>query len=119
MAIKVNKDAYDHAVSIIKNGLEVENDTNNWDEVKPTPNELVRFLDTHTLEEYGLWFLGINSELDPKDKSKYVYPVGDLNVLHQSALELAVQQSAKNTDHEVKRAAEELLDMVKRMAPKQ
>ncbi len=82
MAVVLNKAAYDHAVAIIKKGLEIEHDVKNWHEVKPTPDEIARFLDTHTLDEYGTWFLGINTDADQKDKSKFEYPFGDLQVLH-------------------------------------
>src|SRR5579859_8239006 len=101
MPIKLNKAGYDHALAIIKNGLEVEHDTNNWEAVKPTKDEIVRFLNAHTLEEYGQWFLGINTDADQKDKSKYVLPLGDFSVLHKSALMAAATEAAKNNLHDI------------------
>jgi isopenicillin N synthase-like dioxygenase len=113
MASVLNKAAYDRAVAIIKKGLEIEHDMRNWHEVKPTPDEIARFLDTHTLEEYGSWFLGINTDADPKDKSKYEYPFGDLQVLHKSALVSAEKIATIKYHEDVKRAAHELLEMLK------
>ena len=113
MAIKLNKAAYDHAIAIIKNGLEVEHDTNNWNEVKATRDEENRYLITHTLDEYGLWFLGIDTDADPNDRSKFVYPFGDFSVLHKSALLAAEKQATQDGDQEIKQAVSQLLAMIK------
>lgn len=113
MAVRLNQAAYDYAVSLIKNGLEIENDTNNWDEVKPTRDEMVVYLDNHDLDEYGLWFLGIDADADETDPARYVYPYGDLKVIHQSALMVAEQKAGKSGDHEIRKAAQDLLRMIK------
>ena len=89
MAIKLNKAAYDHA------------------------DEEVRYLNTHGLEKYGTWFLGIDEDADPKDKSKFVYAFGDFSVLHKSALLDAIKQAGRDGDQEIKKAAEQLLAMIK------
>lgn len=113
MAIILNKAGYDRAVAILKKGLEIEHDMRNWHEVKPTPDEIARFLDTHTLDEYGSWFLGINTDADQKDKSKFDYPFGDLQVLHKSAL-IAAEKIATIKHHEdIKKAVHDLLEMLK------
>lgn len=114
MAIKLNQSGYDRAVEIIKNGLEVENDTNNWDEVKPTPDEDLHFIQTHSLEEYGEWFLGIDTDPELKDnRRKYVYPHGDFNVLQKSALLNSEKQAKQKNDTEVVAAIGRLLAMIK------
>jgi hypothetical protein len=112
MAIKLNQAGYDHAVAIIKNGLEVEQDTNNWDEIKATEDEIIRYLDSHTLSEYGEWFLGIDTEADPNDKSKYIYPFGDFNVLHKGALTLIEKEAARANHADIKKAVQQLLELV-------
>jgi len=112
MAVTLHKPGYDYAVAIIKKGLEIEHDSNNWEAVKPTQDEIVRYLNTHTLDEYGLWFLGIDSSRDPKDKSKFMYPYGDFKVLHKSALIAALKEAAKNNHEEIKTAAQKLVAMV-------
>lgn len=113
MAIKLNQEAYEHAVRLIKNGLEVEHDLNNWDEVEPTEDEVVNFIDTHSLKEYGVWFLGIDTDADPKDISKYLYPTGDLKIVHQSALLKSVEEAVYYGHEEIKNAAEGLLRLIK------
>lgn len=112
MPITLNKAGFDHAAEIIKNGLEVEHDSGNWDEVKPTSDEHVRFLNTHSLDEYGLWFLGVNSDADQNSKDKFVFPYGDFSVLHKSALVAAEQQANRSNTHEIKAAVQKLLGMI-------
>ncbi len=112
MTIKINKEGYEHALKIIKNGLEVEHDTSNWKEVKPDVDEMARFLNTHSLEEYGLWFLGINTDADQNSKDKFVYTYGDFSVLHKSCLIAIEQESGNKHHHEIKSAAQKLLAMI-------
>ena len=112
MAIILNQAAYTHANTIIQNGLEVEHDTNNWDAVKPTEDEVIRYLNNHTLAEYGNWFLAINTDADQKDKLKYLYPFGDLKVLHKSALITIEKEAESQHHHDIKKAAKRLLDLI-------
>jgi|HubBroStandDraft_4_1064222.scaffolds.fasta_scaffold120692_1 hypothetical protein len=112
MAIILNKAAYIHANTIIKNGLEVEHDSNNWNAVKPTEDEVIRYLDSHTLSEYGNWFLAINTDADQKDPLKYMYPFGDLKVLHRSALIAIEREAGSKHHHEIKKAAQDLLNLM-------
>src|SRR5438552_4124969 len=94
MSIKLHKPGYDHAVTIIKRGLEIEHDKGkDWNEAKATSNEEVRYLNTHSLEEYGSWFLGVDTSRTGQDKSQYCYPFGDFGMLHLSALETIVRDA--------------------------
>lgn len=112
MAIIVNKAGYDHAISIIKKGLEVDHSATNWEEVRPSRDEEVRFLNTHSLDEYGQWFLGIKTDSDPQDTKKFVYPFGDFSILHKSALIAAEKNGAQFGHEEIKAVAHKLLEMI-------
>lgn len=114
MNVKLNKTAFDHAVELIKNKLEVEHDKNGWDNAKPTDNDQVRFLDTHSLQEYGNWFLGIDSDADEKNPGKYLYPFGDLQVIHVSALLDSKKQAEKHGHHEIIKAINQLLELIEK-----
>ena len=113
MSVKVNKAGYEHALEIIKNGLEFEHDLNDWKEVKPDVDDEARHLNTHSLEEYGLWFLGIDTDADPESKDKYCYPYGDFSVLHKSGLLDIEREATRKHDNDVKDAAQKLLAMIK------
>lgn len=112
MSIELNKSGYERAITIIKDELEVEHDSNNWDEVAPTEDEVIRYLNAHSLAEYGSWFLGVDTDADANDKSKFVYPFGDFSVLHKSAL-LRIQKDAEQHHHsEIAAAVKRLLEMI-------
>jgi hypothetical protein len=109
MAIKLNKAGFERAKKVITNGLEIIHQSN-WEAEKPTDNDKDLFIETHTLNEYGEWFLGINTDAGTEDLSRYVYPWGDFKVLHVSALKSAEQKGTE----EIKQAARSLFGMIKK-----
>ena len=113
MAKKLNKAGYDLAKQMIGHGFELEHDENNWKEVQPTLTEAVEYLNAHDLDQYGTWFLGIDTEADQKDKSKFVYPFGDFKVVHKSALLDSEKKARANKDNEIAEAAKRLLQLIK------
>lgn len=114
MSIKLNQAAYDHAANMIKHGFEVEHDAQNWNEVKPDQNDKSNYINTHDLDEYGLWFLGIDSNADPKSIEKYCYPYGDFSVVQKSGLLAAEKEAAQHHHPEIHKAAQALLAMFKK-----
>ncbi|MBS1986874.1 hypothetical protein JST99_02990 [Candidatus Dependentiae bacterium] len=112
MSIKLHKPGYEQALKLITGGLEVIPDAGNWDEVQPTENEVVVYLDTHSLKEYGLWFLGIDTSKPENDPARYVYPYGDLKVVHECALIIAEEDAMDNNLEDIEQAAGVLLDMI-------
>jgi len=109
MAIVLHKAGYEHAFRIIKKGLEVEHTRNNWQECAPDKSDEAKFINTHSLAEYGNWFLGVDTNIDQKNKERYVYPFGDFNMLHVGALEAIREQAKRKGDTEIHTAAERLL----------
>lgn len=113
MSKKLNKAAYDLAKQMIEHGFELEHDENNWAEVKPTPEEVTRYLEAHDIEEYGAWFLGVDPQADSESTAKYAYPFGDFSVVHKSALLEAEKKATMNKDLEIAQAAKRLLQLIK------
>lgn len=111
MAIKLNKSAYNNALRLIHAG-EVESFDKNWNEEKPDHNEIIEFIDNHSIQEYGLWYLGKNDKFQDNTKEHYVYPYGDLKEVQKSALVDTQKQAEKNGDAEIANAAKELLNML-------
>lgn len=112
MSVTLNKAGYEKALSLIKGGLEVNHDRGNWKAVEPTKDEITRFLDTHTLDEYGLWFLGIDTGIEKNNPARYVYPYGDLQIVHMSAVMAAQAQAQQHGHHDIKEAAHGLLRLL-------
>src|SRR5579872_4726376 len=109
MAVKLNKSGYEHAEEMIRLGVEVDHIPDNWDEVKPTVDDELNYIDSHTLEEYGLWYLGVDTSIPANNRAKFVYPYGDFNVVQESALIIAERQAKKNQHDDIAKAAGELL----------
>lgn len=112
MSKKLNKRAYDLAKQMIEHGFELEHDENNWKEAQPSVQETTEYLDAHDLDEYGAWFLGIDSEADQNSQSKFVYPFGDFKVVHKSALLDSEKKARENKDNEIAEAAKRLLQLI-------
>lgn len=114
MPFTLHKVAFDHAKELIKGGLEVQHDTYNWDEVKPTLDENVKFLNAHDPKEYGVWFLGIDKSIANEEDvaHKYHYPYGDLKIVHKSALLASLAEAEKRGHHDIVAAINELLALI-------
>lgn len=112
MAIILNQAGLLQARQFIEKKLEVDHSSNNWKEHKATQDDEAKFLNTHSLEEYGAWFLGIDTDKDKNSKEHYVYPYGDFNILFKSAL-IDIEHHANQQHHkEVVHAVRELLALL-------
>lgn len=108
MAIKLNDRGYAQAESMIRKGLEVSQVSNDWKEVKPDVDDELRYLESHSLDEYGNWYLGIDTSAPSNERSRYIYPFGDFNILHESGLITAEEEAKKNGHNEIAEAASKL-----------
>ncbi len=109
-AVHLHKRAVEQAERLIKAG-EIEGFDSNWEAEKPTPDEVNHYLNTHSMEEYGAWFLGINPSAPKNIKEHYDYPHGDLKTVQRSALVDTVKRAEKAGHHEIVQAAKRLLEM--------
>jgi hypothetical protein len=113
MKVKFHKAGFERAKVLIK-AHEYESFDNDWQEEKPTPDEVVKFLDAHDIEEYGLFFLGVNEEIPDEAKEHYIYPHGDLKEVQLSALVQTQKEAEKNGHKEIAQAAKTLLEMIEK-----
>lgn len=111
MALKLNKEAVAQAERLIK-ANEIESFDVNWNEEKPTPDEVNHYINTHFIEEYGKWFLGINEQMPKNIKERYDYPYGDLKTVQRCALVDTIQRAEKKGEKEIAEAAKRLLEKV-------
>ncbi len=110
-AIHLNKKAVEQAERLIKAG-EIEAFDSNWEAEKPTSDELNHYLNTHTTQEYGLWFLGINPSMPKEVKEHYDYPYGDLKTVQRAGLVDTIKRAEKNGHKEIVQVAKQLLEML-------
>ncbi len=111
MAITLNQAALDRAKYLIEAG-EVTSFDADWNEEKPTPSEVDKYIDTHDMKEYGEWFLGKNDKFDREVQEHYEYPYGDLREVQRCAVVHSLAQAERKGDKEVAKAAKELLALI-------
>jgi predicted Rossmann fold nucleotide-binding protein DprA/Smf involved in DNA uptake len=111
MALKLNQAAIAQAHKLIKHN-EIETFDSNWNEEKPTPDEVNHYLDAHSIEEYGAWFLGINEKYPKHVKEHYDFPYGDLKTVQRSALVDTIKRAEQNGEKEIAQVAKKLLEEV-------
>lgn len=111
MSVVLNQSAYDHAERLIKAG-EFESLDSDWNEERPTPDEVGNFINSHYLQEYGLWFLGMNSQYPETAQEYYEFPHGDLKEVQRCALVDSLEHAKKNHYKDIIEAAQRLIDMI-------
>ncbi len=81
----------------------------NWGDVQPKADDENTFLENHSWQEYGGWFLGLTEDAADETKARYAFVCGDFRRLHRSGLIACVYRAAEWRHKEVERAAYRLL----------
>lgn len=115
MAIQINKNAIKQAEKLIKAGEITTFDTN-WQEEKPTADEINHYLSAHSMDEYGTWFLGEDMSVQKNLKEHYVYPYGDLKTVQKAALLDTINRAEKAENKDIAQVAKRLLELVEEQA---
>src|SRR6266700_5241240 len=112
MAIRLNRRAFDHAKQLIAEGQFVRDERDMWSEHRPTPAQENACIAEHGLREYGRWSLGIDTEEDEDNKSRYRFPYSDFARVHRCAVLSAESRAAQYKHDEVEAAAAHLHGML-------
>ena len=81
----------------------------NWGDVQPSADDENAFLEGHSWQEYGGWFLGLTEGAADETKGRYAFVCGDFRRVHRSGLIACVYRAAEWRHKEVERAAYRLL----------
>ena len=83
-----------------------------WGDAQPSADDENAFLEKHSWDEYGEWYLGLTDGASEDTKSRYAFVYGDFRRVHRSGL-LACQYRAAEWKHtEIERAAHDLLELL-------
>jgi hypothetical protein len=116
MAVKLNRRAYDHARSLVKERRVVIDDRDAWSEHRPSAQQENDFLAEHGFGEYARWYLGVEDSAAPDTKGHYKYPYGDFKDVHRCGV-LSAESRAAQRDHEdIEKAAAHLHGMLEALA---
>lgn len=112
MTVKLNKKALEHAKFLVSKGQTTKDERDDWSEHAPTAAEQNDYLDKHGWRDYGLWFLGEDSEMDEETKGHYEFPYGDFRRVHRCGV-ISAESRAGQYDHpEIQHALEEIHELL-------
>jgi hypothetical protein len=103
----VNKAAVGHARKLIDARQYVLD--SDWGAVQPKAADENAFLESHSWEQYGGWFLGLTEGAGEETKARYAFVYGDLRRVHRTALIACVYRASEWRHKDVELAAHELL----------
>ena len=103
----VNKPAVARARKLIDAHQYVLDST--WGDVQPSAEDENTFLESHSWDEYGEWYLGLTEGATDETKARYAFVYGDLRRLHRSGLIACQYRAAEWRHKEVELAAHALL----------
>jgi hypothetical protein len=112
MTVKLNRDGYDHATSLVKKGAAVTDERDDWSEHQPSTDEENRFIEQHGYGEYGRWHLAVDDDSGPETKAHYKFPYGDFTKVHRCAVLSAESRAAQNNYDAIEKAAAALHDLL-------
>jgi hypothetical protein len=110
----VNESGLDKAKRLIESRQYVLQ--SEWGEVQPRAADENAFLESHSFEEYGEWFLGLTEGPADDTKARYAFVYGDFRRLHRSGLIACHYRAAEWRHKEIELAAHELLQLLDKQA---
>jgi hypothetical protein len=108
MAVKLNRQAFEHAARLVDEGKYVADQRDAWSEHQPSTAQENEFIAQHGFGEYAKWFLGINDEYPENKKGRYEFPYGDFRAVHRCGLLSAESRAGQYKHFDIERAAAEL-----------
>jgi len=80
-----------------------------WGDAQPSAADETAFLEAHSWEEYGGWFLGLTEGATDETKGRYAFVFGDFRRIHRMGIISCHYRAAEWGHKEVELAAHELL----------
>ncbi|MGZ3713900.1 MAG: hypothetical protein ACXVA4_00645 [Ktedonobacterales bacterium] len=112
MAVRLNRRAFDHAVTLIEQGQFVADERDMWSEHQPSTEEENRFIELYGIGEYAKWHLGVDDAEDADSKKHYKFPYGDFKVVHRCGILSAEVRAAQYKYRDIEDAAAHLHGMI-------
>lgn len=113
MAVKLNREALDHALKLIDEGEYAINTV--WGSNQPNAEQENKYVDKHGWGDYAKWFLAVDTDQNDATKEAHKFPYGDFKRVHRSGLIAAKQRAEQQGYHDVAEGADELLSIFDRL----
>jgi hypothetical protein len=102
----VNKAAVDRATRMIEAKQYVLD--SDWGDVQPKAEAQNAYLEKHSWDEYGQWFLGLTGA-SPETKAHFGFVFGDFRRIHRTGLIACVYRASEWRHKSIELAAHDLL----------
>jgi hypothetical protein len=112
MSVKLNRQAYSHARSLVTQGRVVRDDRDAWSEHRPSAQQENAFIERHGFGEYGRWHLGVDTAEPADTKKHYKFPHGDFKKVHRCALLSAESRAGQYKHFDIEQAVARLHGMI-------
>lgn len=112
MAVKLNKKAFEHAKSLIRDGKVVTDARDDWSEHAPSTQDENKFLEKNGHAEYSKWHLGVDDEHPDDQKGHYKFPFGDFKKIHRCAVISAESRAGQYDYDDIRDALADLLERI-------
>jgi hypothetical protein len=103
----VNKHAVAHAKQLIDARRYVLRSS--WNDAQPRADDENAFLESHSWDEYSVWYLGLTEGASDETKARYAFVYGDFRRVHRMGIIACHYRAAEWGHKEIELAAHELL----------
>jgi hypothetical protein len=107
MAVTLNEPAFDQAKKLIVEGKAVLDERDAWSEHQPRAADENRFIESHGLQAYGRWHLGVDDAAG-EGKQRYKFPYGDFENVHRCGVLSAESRAGQYKHYDIERACAHL-----------
>jgi hypothetical protein len=112
LTIKLNKRAFEHAKRLIEKGSYVFDEKDMWSEHKPSAQEENEYIKKYNFDEYGKWYLGVDTDEKEDTKGRYKFPYSDFAKVHRCGVLAAENRAGQYKYNDIETAAAHLHGMI-------
>jgi len=112
MAVRLNRTAFDHGKTLIKDGKFVTDNRDAWSEHQPSAEQENRYIEEHGFAAYARWYLGVDDEEDEDTKARYKFPYGDFERVHRCGVLAAESRAGQRKYYDIELATAHLHGML-------
>ena len=112
MAVKLHKRAFEQATNLIEQGKFVFDEKDMWSEHQPSAEDENEYIRAHGFDDYGKWYLGIDTDEDEETKGRYKFPYGDFDKVHRCGVLAAESRAGQYHHADIEQAAAHLHGMI-------
>jgi hypothetical protein len=112
LAVKLNKQAFEHAKQLIEKGSYVSDEKDMWSEHQPSAEEENKYIEKNGIKEYGKWHLGVDTDENEDTKRRYKFPYGDFTKAHRCGVLSAKSRAGQYKHFDIEHAAAHLHGMI-------